>query len=84
MTFAQVYDTDTYNPRLVAAIGRHCPRLQLLDLSGTEQVLLSTGGADLSDVQVTEEGIKKLYRMNVGGEVWPTELVCASSPSYSD
>ena len=45
---------------LLSAVGRHCPRMELLDVSGADQV--------------TEDGVKKLYRTNIGGELWPTEL----------
>ena len=44
---------------LLSAVGRHCPYIELLDISGAE---------------VTDEGAKALYRTNVGGELWPTEL----------
>ena len=45
---------------LVSAVGRHCPCLELLDLSGVSAV--------------TDQGVRALYRKNVGGELWPTEL----------
>ena len=45
---------------LISAVGRHCTRMELLDISGTDQV--------------TDEGVKKLYKINVGGELWPTDL----------
>ena len=49
------------NDALLSAIGRHNPCLELLDISGVDQV--------------TDEGVKKLYRTNVGGELWPTDLI---------
>ena len=45
---------------LVAAVGTHCPRLELLDISGTELV--------------TDSGVVGLVRQTVGGEVCPTNL----------
>ena len=49
------------NDRLISAVGRYCSRLELLDISGTEDV--------------TDEGIKSLYRNNIGGELWPADLI---------
>ena len=46
---------------LLSRIGHHCPQLELLDISGVSGV--------------TDEGVKNLYRMTVGGELWPTGLV---------
>ena len=64
--------------RLVAGVGRHCPRLRLLDLSGTEEVReavpLKLNVFRWQPCQVTEEGSTKLFRTTVGGELWPTEL----------
>ena len=64
--------------RLVAGVGRHCPRLRLLDLSGTEEVReavpLKLYVFRWQPCQVTEEGSTKLFRTTVGGELWPTEL----------
>ena len=45
---------------LLSAVGRHCPYIELLDISGVDQV--------------TDKGVRTLYRTNVGGELWPTEL----------
>ena len=46
---------------LISSVGRHCHLLQLLDISGVSGV--------------TDDGVKGLYRMSVGGELWPTGLV---------
>ena len=55
---------------LVSAVGTHCARLELLDISGTELV--------------TDRGVVGLVRQTVGGEVCPTNLTTSlrSGPSY--
>ena len=45
---------------LVTAVGADCPRLELLDISGTELV--------------TDRGVAGLVRQTVGGETCPTNL----------
>ena len=45
---------------LVAMVGRHCPVMEFLDISGTELV--------------TDIGVTKLYRYKVGRDMCPTDL----------
>ena len=48
---------------LLAAVGKSCPSLQLLDMSGA--------------TEVTDSGVAGLYRLEVGGERWPTQLAAS-------
>ena len=47
---------------LLAAVGVHCPVLELLDISGAELV--------------TDPGVASLYRQSLGWDLCPNSLTC--------